>query len=107
VNPGDPGKSRLTKESSADHGAAESTDRPMPNHARETDNRYMSQVTVTPHHGRRCPGCMGNGACWVCLGNGAVTNRTTKQRVSCHRCHGTGLCAEDSRAAVVPDTATA
>ena len=54
----------------------------------------MSQVTVTPHHARTCAGCLGNGACWVCLGTGHI-QRDFQRRVTCNRCQGTGICAEE------------
>ena len=64
----------------------------------------MSQVTVTPRHAHTCAGCVGHGTCWVCLGSGKLL-RSYDHRVTCHRCHGSGLCAEE-RVIVLPDQRT-
>lgn len=67
----------------------------------------MSQVTVTPHHASTCAGCLGKGACWVCLGTGRI-QRDIMRQVPCHRCHGTGICAEElDRLIVLPDQSAA
>ena len=58
----------------------------------------MSQISVTPYHGRSCPGCMGNGECWVCIGSGVLNRPDGKKSVPCHRCHGSGQCSEGSSA---------
>ena len=63
----------------------------------------MSQITVTPRHALTCAGCLGHGACWVCLGTGRLF-RSYDDRVGCHRCGATGLCAEErTRVIVLPD----
>ena len=54
----------------------------------------MSQITVTPYHGHGCPGCMGSGACWVCLGSGALVTGPDGHRRTCHRCKGSGICSD-------------
>lgn len=69
----------------------------------------MSLVTVAPCHARTCAGCLGNGACWVCLGTGRL-QRDVMRHVTCHRCQGTGVCAEQLHRVIVlpeqrPDTA--
>jgi hypothetical protein len=63
----------------------------------------MTQVTIAPQHARTCAGCLGSGACWVCLGSGRL-QRDYLRQLTCHRCSGTGACAEDLAPVVVlPD----
>ena len=38
-----------------------------------------------------CPGCLGDGRCWVCLGTGLLRQRGGPD-VSCHVCAGSGGC---------------
>lgn len=40
-----------------------------------------------------CDGCLGDRDCWVCLGIGHVEVRRGDY-TPCHRCGGTGRCAE-------------
>ena len=63
----------------------------------------MSQIVTTPRHLRTCAGCLGHGTCWVCLGTGKLM-RSYDHREACHRCSGSGLCAEEPhRVIVIPD----
>jgi hypothetical protein len=39
-----------------------------------------------------CPGCLGDGKCWVCLGVGRL-RRPASFTVDCHVCQGSGRCA--------------
>ena len=39
-----------------------------------------------------CPGCLGDGKCWVCLGTGRLRRRALPD-VDCHVCGGTARCA--------------
>lgn len=43
-----------------------------------------------------CPGCLGNGACWVCLGTGAAN--THDGNGVCHSCDGSRQCHYCTRA---------
>jgi hypothetical protein len=48
-------------------------------------------VTPLPYHPETCAGCLGNSTCWVCLGTGYLG---PDRAATCHRCEGTGGCAE-------------
>ena len=39
-----------------------------------------------------CPGCLGDGRCWVCLGTGRLRS-AAEPDVGCHVCGGSGSCA--------------
>ena len=58
------------------------------------------KVTVIRRHPADCPGCLGNGGCWVCLATGELSDRV--YGVHCHRCNGTGMCAELPGVVVLP-----
>jgi DnaJ-class molecular chaperone len=54
----------------------------------------MTQVTIAPQHARTCAGCLGSGR----------LQRDYLRQLTCHRCSGTGACAEDLAPVVVlPD----
>jgi hypothetical protein len=38
-----------------------------------------------------CAGCLGDRACWVCLGTGLIELERGKF-TPCHRCYGSGAC---------------
>ncbi|MDQ1748426.1 MAG: hypothetical protein QOD07_2689 [Frankiaceae bacterium] len=55
-------------------------------------------VTPMPYHPETCAGCLGNAKCWVCLGTGYLG---PDRDATCHRCEGTGRCAEGTAARTV------
>jgi len=56
----------------------------------------VTQITVAVWHAPMCPGCLGTGNCWVCLGTGSLAVLDAKP-TRCARCHGSGRCAEVRR----------
>jgi hypothetical protein len=54
-----------------------------------SDDRRVGVVTRLG-----CDGCLGDRACWVCLGQGKHTSRIYGLAgPECARCHGTGRCS--------------
>ena len=63
-----------------------------------TNNIDVYAITAVPRHPDDCVGCLGDGACWVCLGTGVLTPERTGP--TCHRCAGSGKCCDYRTAAV-------
>lgn len=55
--------------------------------------QFMAVRTLPPAHPEACPGCAGDGMCWVCLGAGNLSVGLNKMAL-CHRCNGSGACVE-------------
>ena len=53
-----------------------------------------------------CPGCLGDGRCWVCLGRGRLQSAGALY-VECHVCGGSAVCATCATIAPVVDLVAA